>query len=53
MDIIIKKITSWNKLLWAITIILWSIVCVQWVSSNVNPETGERIQLEGEKGNEG
>ncbi len=40
----IQKITSWNKLLWIVTFLIWSIVCVQWVSSNVNPETGERIQ---------
>ena len=41
MDII-KKITSWNKLLWIVTVIIWSIVCVQWVASSIDPETGQR-----------
>ena len=41
MDII-KKITSWNKLLWIVTVIIWSIVCVQWVASNIDPETGQK-----------
>ena len=38
----IKKITSWNKLLWIVVIIIWSIVGVQWVSSNIDPETGQK-----------
>ena len=37
------KITSWNKALWAITFLIWTIVAVQWVSMNIDAETGERI----------
>ena len=38
-----EKITSWNKTLWIVVVIIWSIVCVQWVAQNIDPETGHRI----------
>ena len=40
---LISEITSWNKTLWIAVVIIWSIVCVQWVAQNINPETGHRI----------
>jgi len=43
-----KKITSWNKILWTITLIIWCIVGIKWVSMNINATTGERIQHERE-----
>ena len=38
-----EKITSWNKTLWIVVVIIWSIVGVQWVAENIDPETGHRI----------
>tara|TARA_B100000029_G_C17338355_1_gene874365 strand:- start:469 stop:606 length:138 start_codon:yes stop_codon:yes gene_type:complete len=38
-----KRITSWNKILWAITLIIWTIVGIKWVSMNIDATTGERI----------
>ncbi len=35
--------TRYNKILWAITFLTWSIVVVQWVSNNIDAETGEKI----------
>jgi len=40
-----EKITSWNKTLWIVVVIIWSIVGVQWVAQNIDPETGHRIGL--------
>ena len=40
-----EKITSWNKTLWIVVVIIWSIVCVQWVAQNIDAETGDRIEL--------
>ena len=37
-----EKITSWNKTLWIVVVIIWSIVGVQWVAENIDPETGHR-----------
>ena len=38
-----EKITKWNKTLWIVVVIIWSIVGVQWVTENIYPETGHRI----------
>ena len=37
-----EKITSWNKTLWIVVVIIWSIVGVQWVAENIDPETGHK-----------
>ena len=37
-----EKITSWNKTLWIVVVIIWSIVGVQWVAVNIDPETGHK-----------
>ncbi len=39
----LRKMTRYNKILWAITFLIWSIVVVQWVSNNIDAETGEKI----------
>ena len=37
-----EKITSWNKTLWIVVVIIWSIVGVQRVAVNIDPETGHK-----------
>ena len=43
MNVDFEKITSWNKTLWIVVVIIWSIVGVQWATQNIDPETGHRI----------
>ena len=38
-----EKITKWNKTLWIVVVIIWSIVGVQCATQNIDPETGHRI----------
>lgn len=41
----LKRITrkQWNKTLWIVVFLIWTIVGVQWVSMNIDATTGERI----------
>ena len=41
----LKRITrkQWNKTLWIVVFLIWTIVGVQWVAQNIDPETGHKI----------
>ena len=44
----LKRITKkqWNKTLWIVVFLIWTMVGIKWVSHNIDATTGERIQHE-------